>query len=237
MKLYNERRKVLDGEDLKDSILKMIHDVIERAVNLYSNGFDSLLKWDLINLNEFLLPIFHKSAIIIGEDSSDDTNKNDLVNKTKQDIIEKLFDEAKEIYISKENEFGSEQMREIERVIALRMVDQHWMDHIDNMDQMRQGISLRAYAQRDPLVEYKFLSYDMFEEMSNNIQLDTVRGLFNVRIEVPPEREQISKEISTNSDSVEKKPIQRKEAKVGRNDPCPCGSGKKYKQCCGKNDS
>ena len=254
--IYNERRKVLDGENLRDNIIKMLYGVIERGVNLYSNDSDMIEQWDVANLNEFLLPIFHKSAIIlddnIQEDNSenldtnqknnkdskkDKKNKRDKNNKSnlKQDMIEKLFEQAKDIYATKEAEFGSEQMREIERIVTLRMVDQHWMDHIDNMDQMRQGISLRAYAQRDPLVEYKFLSYDMFEEMSNNIQLDTIRGLFNVRIETPPEREQVSKEMSTNSSTTEKKPVQRKDTKIGRNDPCPCGSGKKYKQCCGKN--
>ncbi len=225
--IYAERMKVLMGESLKDSIINMIKEVIERSVNLYTGESDLPEEWDINNLNEFLKPIFHKIAVIISDE--------DKENLKWQDLIDKLFNEAKEIYQAKENEFGSEQMREIERIITLRMVDQHWMDHIDNMDQMRQGISLRAYAQRDPLVEYKFLSYDMFEEMSNNIQLDTVRGLFNVRIETPPEREQVAKETSTNAEPSEKVPVQRKQAKIGRNDPCPCGSGKKYKQCCGKN--
>lgn len=225
--IYAERIKVLMGESLKDSIINMIKEVIERSVNLYTGESDLPEEWDINNLNEFLKPIFHKVAVIISDE--------DKENLKRQDLIDKLFNEAKEIYQAKENEFGTEQMREIERIITLRMVDQHWMDHIDNMDQMRQGISLRAYAQRDPLVEYKFLSYDMFEEMSNNIQLDTVRGLFNVRIEIPPEREQVAKETSTNAEPSEKVPMQRKQAKIGRNDPCPCGSGKKYKQCCGKN--
>ena len=224
--IYAERRKVLDGENLKDSIINMIHNVIERSVNLYTGESEFPEEWDIANLNEFLLPIFHKSSVIL--------NDGDKENLKKEDLIERLFNEAKSIYESRENEFGQDQMREIERIVTLKMVDQHWMDHIDNMDQMRQGISLRAYAQRDPLVEYKFLSYDMFEDMSNNIQLDTVRGLYNVRIETPPEREQVAKETSTNMEPSEKKPVQRKEAKIGRNDPCPCGSGKKYKQCCGK---
>ncbi len=224
--IYAERRKVLDGENLKDSIINMVHGVIERSVNLYTGESEFPEEWDIANLNEFLLPIFHKSSVILSD--------GDKENLKKEDLIERLFDEAKSIYESRENEFGQEQMREIERIVTLKMVDQHWMDHIDNMDQMRQGISLRAYAQRDPLVEYKFLSYDMFEDMSNNIQLDTVRGLYNVRIETPPEREQVAKETSTNMEPSEKKPVLRKEAKIGRNDPCPCGSGKKYKQCCGK---
>lgn len=225
--IYAERLKVLQGENIKDNIMKMLKEVIIRSVNLYSGESDLPEDWDISNLNEFLLPIFHEVAVVL--------NDNDKEILKKSDLIDQLFMRAQKIYDEKENEFGAEHMREIERIITLRMVDQHWTDHIDNMDQMRQGISLRAYAQRDPLVEYKFLSYDMFEEMSNNIQLDTIRGLFNVRLEMPPEREQVVKEVSTNAESTEKKPIQRKESKIGRNDPCPCGSGKKYKQCCGKN--
>lgn len=226
--IYTERMKVLKGESLKDSILNMLKEVISRSVNLYAGESDLPEQWDINSLNEFLKPIFHKTAVIISDE--------DKENLKKEELTDRLYNEAKKIYNLKENEFGSEQMREIERIITLRMVDQHWMDHIDNMDQMRQGISMRAYAQRDPLIEYKFLSYDMFEQMSNNIQLDTIHGLFNVRIDTPPEREQVVKEISTNAESVEKKPVQRKDAKIGRNDPCPCGSGKKYKQCCGKNN-
>ena len=225
--IYEERRKVLDGENLRDSIINMIRSVIGRSIELYTRESEFPEEWDIANLNEYLLPIFHKSSVILSED--------DKQSLKKEDLLERLFNEAKSIYEAKENEFGQEQMREIERIVTLKIVDRHWMDHIDNMEQMRQGISLRAYAQRDPLVEYKFLSYDMFEDMSDNIQLDTIRGLFNVRIETPPEREQVAKETSTNIEASEKKPIQRKSAKIGRNDPCPCGSGKKYKQCCGKN--
>jgi preprotein translocase subunit SecA len=126
-------------------------------------------------------------------------------------------------------------MRELERVILLRVIDQKWMDHIDDMDQMRQGISLRAYAQRDPLIEYKFLGHDMFEELGSNIQLDTVRGMFNVKVMVETVRESVVKEAFTNKDeSLGKEPVRRKEVKIGRNDPCTCGSGKKYKQCCAR---
>jgi preprotein translocase subunit SecA len=128
-------------------------------------------------------------------------------------------------------------MRELERVMLLRVVDSKWMDHIDDMDQMRQGIQLRAYGQRDPIVEYKFMSYDMFDELNHNIQLDTIKALFNIRMQVaPPEREQVAKATFTNKDdSAVSTPKKRKEPKVGRNEPCPCGSGKKYKDCCGKN--
>lgn len=194
--IYAERLKVLQGENIKDNIMKMLKEVITRNVNLYSGESDFSEDWDINNLNEFLLPIFHEVAVVLSDDDKEVLKKSDL--------IDQLFVRAQKIYDEKENEFGAEHMREIERIITLRMVDQHWTDHIDNMDQMRQGISLRAYAQRDPLVEYKFLSYDMFEEMSNNIQLDTIRGLFNVRLETPPEREQVVKEVSTNVESTEK---------------------------------
>jgi len=136
----------------------------------------------------------------------------------------------------KEEEIG-EAMREVERVILLRVIDQKWTDHIDDMDQMRQGISLRAYAQRDPIIEYKFLSFDMFEELSHNIQNDTIRSLFNTRVAMAPEkREQVSKDMFTNMDtSLKSGPKKRTSKKVGRNEPCTCESGKKYKHCCGIN--
>ena len=229
--IYSERNKVLEGEDLRENVINMIREVINRCVDLYLNNDVNLVKEiDVINMSEFLMPIFKNQVVVF-----DEKNKKEL---EKKNVIEKLFSEAVKIYEQKENEFGTEQMREIERIIILKMVDRHWMDHIDNMDKMRQGISLRAYAQRDPLVEYKFLSYDMFDEMSNNIQLDTVKGLFNVRIEMQIEREEVEKETFTNSGAENeniKQPI-KNENKIGRNDLCPCGSGKKYKHCCGKNN-
>lgn len=229
--IYSERNKVLEGEDLRENVVSMIREVISRCVNLYLNDDVNLIKEiDVINISEFLMPIFKKQVVFF-----DEKNKKELEKKK---VIEKLFNEAIKIYEQKENEFGTEQMREIERIIILKMVDRHWMDHIDNMDKMRQGISLRAYAQRDPLVEYKFLSYDMFDEMSSNIQLDTVKGLFNVRIEMQIEREEVAKETFTSSGSESgnlKQPVKNKN-KIGRNDLCPCGSGKKYKYCCGKNN-
>ena len=229
--IYSERNKVLEGEDLRENVINMIREVINRCVDLYLNNDVNLVKEiDVINMSEFLMPIFKNQVVVFGE-----KNKKEL---EKKNVIEKLFSEAVKIYEQKENEFGTEQMREIERIIILKMVDRHWMDHIDNMDKMRQGISLRAYAQRDPLVEYKFLSYDMFDEMSNNIQLDTVKGLFNVRIEMQIEREEVEKETFTNSGAENeniKQPV-KNENKIGRNDLCPCGSGKKYKHCCGKNN-
>ena len=155
----------------------------------------------------------------------------------KADLVEKISEEAAARYEAKEAEFGSEQLREIERVILLKVVDSKWTEHIDDMDQMRQGIQLRAYGQRDPVVEFKFLSYDMFDELNTNIQLDTIKALFNIRIQAaPPEREQVAKATFTNRDeSASSGPKVRKQPKIGRNAPCPCGSGKKYKDCCGKN--
>ncbi len=227
--VYTQRNKILDGEDLKENVISMIKEIIERCVNIYLNDDFKLVKEsDVISMTEFLMPIFNKKVILF-----DEKNKKELAKKV---VIKKLFDEAIKIYEGKENEFGTEEMREIERIIILKTVDRYWMDHIDNMDKMRQGISLRAYAQRDPLVEYRFLSYDMFEEMSNNIQFDSIRGLFNAKMEIRIEKEEAVKQIFENNNGGENinKPV-KKENKVGRNETCPCGSGKKYKNCCGKN--
>jgi preprotein translocase subunit SecA len=224
--IYSERLKVLEGEDLKDNVMSMMKSVVERAVDLYTAESDYPEDWDLIHLNEFLYPMFHRVCVILSEE-----DKNSL---TKSKLKEDLYTQASQIYDAKEQEITSINMREIERSILLRVIDQKWMDHIDDMDRMRQGISLRAYAQKDPLIEYKFLSYDMFDELGQNIQLDTIRMLFNVKIQVNVEREQVAKEISTNvDDSATKTPTTKKDEKVGRNDPCTCGSGKKYKNCCG----
>ena len=227
--VYTQRNKILDGEDLKENVISMIKEIIERCVNIYLNDDFKLVKEsDVISMTEFLMPIFNKKVILF-----DEKNKKELAKKV---VIKKLFDEAIKIYEGKEDEFGTEEMREIERIIILKTVDRYWMDHIDNMDKMRQGISLRAYAQRDPLVEYRFLSYDMFEEMSNNIQFDSIRGLFNARIEIRIEKEEAVKQIFENHNGEKNinKPV-KKENKIGRNETCPCGSGKKYKNCCGKN--
>ncbi len=222
--IYAERMKVLTGEDLRENILTMLKAVIERAVDLYTGESEFPEEWDIPKLNESLILLYHKPAYTLTEE-----DKNSI---TKEQLKEQLYNDAVKIYESKEEEFTPERMREIERVILLRVIDQKWMDHIDDMDQMRQGISLRAYAQKDPLLEYKFLSYEMFEELSNNIQTDTIKGLYNVRIAVQPEREEVAKETFTNKDeSLIKQPKKRKIEKVGRNEPCPCGSGKKYKHC------
>ncbi|MCL1884019.1 MAG: preprotein translocase subunit SecA [Defluviitaleaceae bacterium] len=229
--IYGERNKVIEGANLRDNIFNMIRGVINRAVDEHTVEGDIPEDWDINALNEQLNPLFHGPALELMSVEMDTI--------TKEQIKTRLIENAGAIYEKKESEITPERMREIERVIMMKAIDRRWMDHIDEMDQMRQGISLRSYAQRDPLVEYKFLGFDMFEEMSNNIQLDTVRGLFNVKIvnEQQPQMEQAvsMNEISTNSSETAaavKKPTRRTEAKVGRNDICPCGSGKKYKQCC-----
>ncbi len=225
--IYAERKKVLKGQDLSQNIYGMIKEVIKDAVDRYTSVREESDDWDVIGLNEYLRPILRIGVITVG-----DNEKNE---EGKQALIERLYQTAKENYDAKEVEFTPEVMREIERIVMLRVVDQKWMNHIDEMDHMRQGIQLRAYAQKDPLVDYKFISYEMFSELMRNIQLETVRGMFNVRIATPPEkREQVATPTSTNLDTtLAKEPVRRKDAKVGRNDPCPCGSGKKYKQCHG----
>ncbi|MCL2566331.1 MAG: preprotein translocase subunit SecA [Defluviitaleaceae bacterium] len=222
--IYAERNKVLRGEDMKEHIITMLKNFIDRTVDTYA-GELSFEEWDLTGINDQLMPIFRRPVL-------SDANPK----ASKEDAQESLFNEAAALYNKKEEEIG-EAMREVERVILLRVIDQKWTDHIDDMDQMRQGISLRAYAQRDPIIEYKFLSFDMFEELSNNIQNDTIKSIFNVRMAMAPEkREQVSKDMFTNMDtSVKSGPKKRTSKKVGRNDPCTCGSGKKYKHCCGIN--
>jgi len=227
--IYEERQKVLSGAEMKGVILGMIHDIVERIVNSHSNGLDELDEWDINGLKESLSKIIPITSFDISEQDRD--------NFTRLSFIEYLYERALELYAEKEIEFGEpERIREAERVILLRVIDQKWMDHIDDMDQMRQGVGLRAYAQKDPLVEYKFMGYEMFEDMTISIQETTVRALYGYPTAKKIEREQVAKNISTNrgQDNSVKAPVVRKERKVGRNEPCPCGSGKKYKQCCGR---
>jgi len=226
--IYGERMKVLMGEDLKDSIMTMLKGVLGRAAETYCGEHTDTKEWDINGMNENLMPIFHRPAVTL--------NSADAESLSKEELKERLYTKAVGIYEAKEREVTSERMREIERAIMLRVIDQRWMDHIDDMDQMRQGIGLRAFAQRDPLLEYKFISFDMFDELGNNIQLGTVTGLFNIRVaaQQQEERQRVAKDMFTNRDeSLVKAPTVRKEAKVGRNDLCPCGSGKKYKFCHG----
>ncbi len=227
--IYGERHRVLVGENLRSNIISMIGDVVDRYVDTYTAESEFPEEWDMVGLSENLGSIIPIGTIKVKEDS-----KESLTREQLKDMLKKL---GEKIYEMKEQEIGDpERMRELERVILLRVIDQKWMDHIDDMDQMRQGIGLHAYAQRDPLIEYKFAGYDMFEELSNNIQEDTLRMLYRVKLETETTRVQTIQPMFTNKDdTVQKKPKERTEAKIGRNDPCPCGSGKKYKNCCGKN--
>ncbi len=228
--IYAERKRVLMGENLRDSIQTMIDQIVDRIVNRYISDETPVNDWDMLGLNEGLheiIPI--KGSFVIPEDKKGSITKEQFINDIKK-IAHKLY-EIKEQEIN-----DDEKMRELERVVMLKVIDSRWMDHIDDMDHMRQGISLQSYAQKDPLIEYKYVSYDMFEEMSNSIQADTVKTLYRVRVVTEPKREEVSQPMFTNKDdSLVAKPVQRKAAKVGRNDPCPCGSGKKYKNCCGRN--
>lgn len=229
--IYAQRKEVLLGADLKDKILNMVKAVITRCVDSVCLNDDDPTEWDMTEFNELIRPYFGFEDMFILSDE-------DIQTITKEKLVERVYNDAIVKYDSKENEYGSEMMRELERVITLKVVDTKWMAHIDDMDQMRQGIMLRALAQRDPLIEYQFVSYDMFEELSNNIQNDIVKTLFHIQIVTPEqslEREQVAQPTSTNMDeSAGGNTKVRKEPKVGRNDPCPCGSGKKYKQCCGR---
>ena len=229
--IYAQRKEVLLGADLKDKILNMVKAVITRCADAVCPNYDEPSEWDMTEFNELVRPYFGFEDMFILTDE-------DMQTITKEKLIEKVYNDAVVKYDAKEAEYGSEMMRELERVVTLKVVDTKWMAHIDDMDQMRQGIMLRALAQRDPLIEYQFVSYDMFEELSNNIQNDIVKTLFHIRIMTPEqqlEREQVAKPTSTNKDeSAGGNTKVRKEPKIGRNDPCPCGSGKKYKQCCGR---
>ena len=224
--IYKERRRVLDGESMRDAIFKMITDTVDSTVDMCISEDLDYNEWDLVELNTVLLPIIPLKAIT-----------EEDVHKLKKNQLKQLLKErAVKLYEEKEAEFPEpEQIRELERVILLKVIDQKWMDHIDDMDQLRQGIGLQAYGQRDPKVEYKMSAYEMFDNMITAIQQDTLRLMYHVRIEQKVEREQVAKVTGTNKDeSGPKKPVQRQEDKIYPNDPCPCGSGKKYKQCCGR---
>ena len=224
--IYAERRRVLDGESMRDVIYKMITDIVDNTVDMVVGDDADSEEWDLKELNQLLLPVIPMNKIT--REKVSDLKKNSLKQTLKE--------EAVKLYEAKEAEFPqSEAIRELERVILLKVIDRKWMDHIDDMDQLRQGISLQAYGQKDPLVEYKMSGYDMFDGMTANIREDTVRLLLHVKIEQKVEREQVAKVTGTNKDdSLAKAPVKRAETKVYPNDPCPCGSGKKYKQCCGR---
>ena len=225
--IYEERRRVLDGESMRDVMYKWITDIAENAVDICIGDDEDIDDWDFAELNQLLLPTIPLKPV----------NTARVAKPKKDSLKQQLKEEAVKLYESKEAEFPEpEAIRELERVILLKIIDRKWMDHIDDMDQLRQGVGLQAYGQRDPLVEYRMSGFDMFDEMSQNIKEETIRLLFHVRVEQKVEREQVANVTGTNKDdSVQKGPVKRDTAKVYPNDPCPCGSGKKYKQCCGRN--
>ena len=223
--IYKERRRVLDGDNMRDAICKMITDTVENTVDMCISDEVDSDEWDLVELNTILQPIIPVKTI----------TKEDVKGVRKNQLKQNLKEEAIKLYEVKEAEFPEpEQIRELERVVLLKVIDRKWMDHIDDMEQLRQGIGLQAYGQRDPKVEYKMSAFEMFDEMIASIQQDTVRLLYHVRIEQKVEREQVAEVTGTNKDESVKGPVRRAEQKVYPNDPCPCGSGKKYKQCCGR---
>ncbi len=225
--IYAERRKVLDGDDMREDIIGMIKEVVQKYVNIVI-GDDQLPEdWDLTQLNDILIPVIPVEPVTFDRTRDEGITKNDL--------IERLQEEALHIYENKEAEFPDlEQIREMERVVLLKATDSRWMNHIDDMDQLRQGIGLQSFAQRDPVVEYRLQGYDMFNEMTESIREETVKMLMHVRIEQKVEREQVAQVTGTNKDDTANAPVVRKSDKISRNAPCPCGSGKKYKHCCGR---
>ena len=225
--IYKERRKVLDGESMRDTIYKMISDVTERLVSLCISDEQTCDEWDINELNQILLPVVPLKRVTLSEEELKKGIKKD-------ELVARLQEEAKKLYAAKEAEFPEEeQIRELERVILLKIIDRKWMDHIDDMDQLRQGIGLQAYGNKDPKVEYRISGFDMFDAMTASIQEDTVKLLLHVQIQQKVEREEVAKVTGTNKDDTSVKvPKKREEKKVYPNDPGPCGSGKKYKQCC-----
>ena len=226
--IYAERRKVLDGDNMRDLILKMITDIVENAVDMSVSDDQTPDKWDLKELNNLLLPVIPLKPVILSEDQKKSMKKNELKHNLKEEAIK--------LYETKEAEFPEpEQIREIERVVLLKVIDNKWMAHLDDMDALREGIGLQAYGQRDPVVEYKMQGYEMYEAMMAAVQEETVRILFHIRVEQKVEREPAAKVTGTNKDtSLASAPKKRAEQKIYPNDPCPCGSGKKYKQCHGR---
>jgi preprotein translocase subunit SecA len=224
--IYAERNRVLNGESMRNSVIKMITDFVEDVVNRCIGEDSDAKEWDYTEINELLLPTIPVAPVAYDESVK---NKNELLHKLKE--------EALKLYEDKEAQFPEpEQIREIERVVLLKVIDRKWMDHIDDMDQLKQGIGLQAYGQRDPVVQYKVMGYDMFDGMTAAITEDTVRLLMHIQVEQKVEREQVAKVTGTNKDegASVKGPVKRTEKKIYPNDPCPCGSGRKYKNCCGR---
>jgi len=206
----------------------MVMEVVEGCVDTCISDDQLPEEWDMTELNNLLLPIVPMNTIALSD--------QDIKHLNKKELMQRLKEEAVRMYEAKEAEFPEkEQLREVERVILLKVIDHKWMDHIDDMDQLRQGIGLQAYGQKNPLSEYKMMGYDMFSDMEAAIAEDTVKALMHVRIEQKVEREEVAKVTGTNrDDSVANAPVKRQVKKIMPNDPCPCGSGKKYKFCCGK---
>jgi preprotein translocase subunit SecA len=224
--IYGERMKVLNGESMRNSVMNMITDYVEKSVDMCISSDKNYDEWDYRELNEYLLPVIPMKPV-----AADETVKS------AGELKHRLKEQAIKMYEAKEAEFPEvEQIRELERVILLRVIDKRWRDHIDDMEQLKQGIGLQAYGQRDPKVEYKMAGYDMFDSMTEGISEDTVRLLMNLRIEHTVEREETNEKLTTNreQEASVKEPVRRTEKKIYPNDPCPCGSGKKYKNCCGR---
>ena len=224
--IYAERNRVLNGESMRNSVLKMITDFVESVVNCCINDDKDAKEWDYKEINELLLPTIPLAPV---EYNDTIKNKNELLHSLKEQAV-KFYEDIEALFTE------PEQIREIERVVLLKVIDRKWMDHIDDMDQLKQGIGLQAYGQKDPVIQYKMMGYDMFDTMTQGITEDTVRLLMHIQVEQKVEREQVAKVTGTNKDdgpSV-KGPVKRVEKKIYPNDPCPCGSGKKYKNCCGR---
>ncbi len=223
--IYEERRRVLDGESMKEAVCNMLSEVVEATVNRFTSTETPKEDWELDGLNRELEESLELAPVTADE----------LASLSQTELKELLQERAAKAYEDKEAEFEEEEIREVERVVLLKAIDRRWMDHIDDMDQLRQGIGLQSYGQKNPLVEYKMLGYDMFGEMTAGISADTVRMLMHVRVEKKVEREEVAKVTGTNKDeSLARTPKKREDKKIYPNDPCPCGSGKKYKQCCGR---
>ncbi|MEQ8237456.1 MAG: SEC-C metal-binding domain-containing protein, partial [Syntrophomonadaceae bacterium] len=221
MVIYGERKKVLYGEDLKETVAAMIDDVISQVVDSFAGELKYSDEWDM----EGLLTYIEQNIL-----PDHKLSREELLGMTKEEVKDLVANKTHALYEAREAELGNSTMREIEKAIMLRIIDSKWMDHIDAMDQLRNGINLRAYAQRDPLVEYKFEAYEAFQSMVYSIKEDVVRFILRVKVIERPEERRM---VTNQSDTAEKKPVHAG-AKVGRNDPCPCGSGKKYKKCCGR---
>ncbi|HAP20472.1 MAG TPA: preprotein translocase subunit SecA [Lachnospiraceae bacterium] len=240
--IYAERLRVLDGDNMRDVIFKMIRDVVKNHVHMHIPAESQVEEKDLEKLEQKIavsdldMASLAQGLVQVIPYTNVSWKQEDHEGENAEQLIKELQNKAIEIYEAKEKEFPEEEhIRELERVVLLKMIDRRWMDHIDNMEQLRQSIGLQAYGQRDPLVEYRFAGYDMFDEMTDGISEDTIQALMHIRIQQRVEREEVAKVTGTNKDeSAAKQPVRRKEGKVYPNDPCPCGSGKKYKQCCGR---